>query len=169
MQICKCVNGQVCKCASMQMCKYANLQVRRPVQSQNVCLFFSVSTRLMAIGLVLKDTSFKPRELSESKQKYGAYNLDLNAPVINTNKKRRWFQKKAKKEEKANDWNSSNEKWNNLILKCFLNVDFFRISPLKKAARPSKKFYGTCILLFGERERETEEERETEREMKKNM
>ena len=37
----------------MQMYKYANLQVRRPVQSQNVCLFFSVSTRLMAIGLVL--------------------------------------------------------------------------------------------------------------------
>ena len=50
----KCANVQVCKFASMQMYKYANLLVCRPVQSLNVCLFFSVSTRLMAIGLVLK-------------------------------------------------------------------------------------------------------------------
>ena len=35
------------------MCNYANLQVCQPVQSLNVCQFFSVSTQLMAIGLVL--------------------------------------------------------------------------------------------------------------------
>ena len=68
MQMCKYANVQVCNCASMQMfnyanvqvckcanvliCKYANLHVCQPVQSLNVCQFFRVSTRLMAIGLV---------------------------------------------------------------------------------------------------------------------
>ena len=52
MQLCKGVNVQVCKCASMQMCKWANLQECRPLESLNVCQFISVSTRLMAIGLV---------------------------------------------------------------------------------------------------------------------
>ena len=53
-QMCKCANMQVCKCASVQICKYANLQVCQPVQSLNVCQLFSVSTRLMAIGLVIE-------------------------------------------------------------------------------------------------------------------
>ena len=72
--MCKCINVQVCKCASVQMCKceeckctnvqmciyanvhvckYASMQDCLPMQSLNVCRFFSVSTRLMAIGLVL--------------------------------------------------------------------------------------------------------------------
>ena len=37
----------------MQKCKYPNLPLCRPILSLNVCQFFSVSTRLMAIGLVL--------------------------------------------------------------------------------------------------------------------
>ena len=60
MPMCKNANVQECQCvkckSSVRVCKcscnYANLQVRRPVKSLNVCLFFSVSTRLMAIGLV---------------------------------------------------------------------------------------------------------------------
>ena len=50
--MCKYANVQDCKCARVQLCKCANFQVCQPVQSLNVCQFFSVSTRLMAIGLV---------------------------------------------------------------------------------------------------------------------
>ena len=48
-QVCKCANVQVCKCASMQECQL--------MQSLNVSQFFSVSTRLMAIGLVWVTTN----------------------------------------------------------------------------------------------------------------
>ena len=59
-QQCQCAIVPMCKCASMQICKFENvhvckctdLQVCQPVKSLNVCQFFSVSTRLMAIGLV---------------------------------------------------------------------------------------------------------------------
>ena len=52
MKTCKYANLQECKFASMQMCKYADVQVCQPMQSLNVCQFFSVSMQLMVIDLV---------------------------------------------------------------------------------------------------------------------
>ena len=46
---------QMCKFANVHVCKCTNLQVCQAVPSLNVCQFFSVSTRLMAIGLVLSN------------------------------------------------------------------------------------------------------------------
>ena len=65
-QVCKCANVQVWKCASVhvciranvQVCKCASMQECQPMQSLNVSWLFSLSTRLMAIGLVQFFTPF---------------------------------------------------------------------------------------------------------------
>ena len=61
-QVCKCESVQMCKCeeckcANVQVCKCASMQECQPMQSLNVSRFFSVSTRLMAIGLVFSQDS----------------------------------------------------------------------------------------------------------------
>merc|ERR1712023_374598 len=61
-QVCKRENVQICICASVQMCKYAS----QPMQSLNVSRFFSVSTRLMAIGLVFGNINSETLVLMES-------------------------------------------------------------------------------------------------------
>ena len=71
MQMCKDANVQGCQCARMQMCICASMQECQPMQSLNVSQFFSVSTRLVAIGLVVNKSRGRVKGVAHKQVQMG--------------------------------------------------------------------------------------------------
>ena len=82
-QVCECAYMHRCKCANVQVCKCASMQESQPMQSLNVSRFFSVSTRLMAIGLVflLRPFPFKWQTIKKGKNFNGIFMPDRSLTI----------------------------------------------------------------------------------------